>query len=213
MSDIDELDSIAAIKLRVARAQLATALDLFIRDKDPISVQCLACGGGEVVEAVAILQGTTPFSTIVLEEHPNLDFAKLRKIRNQYWNAFKHLHNREIVLRDDEALLSEFEDTKNDATLFIGWRDYGTVARKMPIHAQVFQVWWYATNEGKLNPNADFEGIRSAFPGIGEVGRDEQKRRLRRAIEKWRNNPELLADPKSEPRLHDYRMTNWSERD
>ena len=32
---------------------MVTALDLFLRDKDPISVQCLACGGGEVVEGLA----------------------------------------------------------------------------------------------------------------------------------------------------------------
>jgi hypothetical protein len=28
-------------KIVVARAQLVTALDLFVRDKDPISIQCL----------------------------------------------------------------------------------------------------------------------------------------------------------------------------
>jgi hypothetical protein len=33
------------LKCRIARSQLATALDLFLRDKDPVSVQCLACGG------------------------------------------------------------------------------------------------------------------------------------------------------------------------
>ena len=40
-------------KIVVARAQLVTALDLFVRDKDPNSIQCLACGGGEVIEALA----------------------------------------------------------------------------------------------------------------------------------------------------------------
>ena len=40
-------------KLNVARHQLGTALDLFIRDQDPIAVQCLACGGGELIEAIA----------------------------------------------------------------------------------------------------------------------------------------------------------------
>ena len=34
-------------KIDVARAQLLTALDMLVSDKDPISIQCLACGGGE----------------------------------------------------------------------------------------------------------------------------------------------------------------------
>ncbi|WP_347882443.1 hypothetical protein [Bradyrhizobium sp. SSUT18] len=43
----------ALTKLNVARHQLGTALDLFIKDRDPVAVQCLACGGGELIEAIA----------------------------------------------------------------------------------------------------------------------------------------------------------------
>jgi predicted ATPase len=35
-------------KLDVARQQLGTATELFIRDRDPVSAQCLACGGAEI---------------------------------------------------------------------------------------------------------------------------------------------------------------------
>ena len=58
------------LKCKVARSQLATALDLFLRDKDPISVQCLACRGAEVIEAVAEHVGEQSFSTAVIERHP-----------------------------------------------------------------------------------------------------------------------------------------------
>lgn len=34
------------LKAAVARRQLGTALALFLDDSDPISVHCLACGGG-----------------------------------------------------------------------------------------------------------------------------------------------------------------------
>jgi hypothetical protein len=40
-------------KIRVARSQLATALDLFIRDNGSNIGHCLACGGGEVIEGLA----------------------------------------------------------------------------------------------------------------------------------------------------------------
>lgn len=195
------MSKLTELKLKIGRAQLATGLDLFIRDKDPVSIQCLACGGGEIIEGVARLKGVEPFSTHALEEHPHLNVASLKRIRNQYWNAFKHLIDRQEALRDDEELLRDFNDSKNDAALFVGWRDYHAIAGAVPIEVQVFQVWWYALNEGKLSPNANFERIRETFPQICSVDRGEQKRRLRRTVEKWRRDPALLADPRTEPRL------------
>jgi hypothetical protein len=56
-------------KLQVARAQLVMALDLFVRDKDPISIHCLACGGGEVIEGLAELYDHETFATHILQTH------------------------------------------------------------------------------------------------------------------------------------------------
>ena len=44
-------------KLGIARHQLGTALDLFLRGRDSVSIQCLACGGAELIEAIARHQG------------------------------------------------------------------------------------------------------------------------------------------------------------
>ena len=41
------------IKLEIVRAQLGTALHLFILDSDPYSVHALACAASEVVEGLA----------------------------------------------------------------------------------------------------------------------------------------------------------------
>ena len=108
------------LKLKVARAQLATALDLFIRDKDPYSVQCLACGGGEVLDELAALKGAVPLSKLMLQTYPDYNEAKLRGVRNLYWNAFKHLMNRDGVLRDDEKLLARFDDLKTILRSLLG---------------------------------------------------------------------------------------------
>lgn len=189
------------LKLKVARAQLATALELFIRDKDPISVQSLACGASEVLDAVAKEKGAEPLSKHILREYPHLDEASLRGLRNKYWNAFKHLTGRDGLMRDDEALLQNFDDIQNDAALFVGWSDYHAVIGKLPVAAQVFQVWWFALNETKLG-RPDYEGIRRAFPDLMSADRGEQKRRLRRAVEKWNKNSELLADAATEASLH-----------
>src|SRR3954464_14557601 len=128
-------------KILVARAQLVTALDLFIRDKDPISVQCLACGGGEVVEALAEALDQAVLATHILKTQPDLDRKALRVLRNRYWNAFKHFSDRTGFSRSDEELLARFDDTQNDAALFVGWWDYATLQKKLPVAAQVFQVW------------------------------------------------------------------------
>jgi hypothetical protein len=185
-------------KITVARAQLVTALDLFVRDKDPISVQCLACGGGEIVEGLADAHSEEPLTMHILKTQPDMDRKAVRKLRNQYWNAFKHFSDREGLAREDDELLRRFDDTKNDTALFVSWWDYMTLQKKLPIPAQIFQVWWYALNEEKLAPDADIDLFRTAFPEIRHQERAEQKRRLRRLIEKCRNNRELLADPATE---------------
>jgi hypothetical protein len=68
----------------------------------------------------------------------------------------------------------------------------------MPVAAQVFQVWWYALNEDKVSEDADFSVFRTSFPDIVRQDREEQKPRLRRKIEKFRNDKKLLADPATE---------------
>lgn len=185
-------------KLNVARHQLGTALDLFIRDRDPIAVQCLACGGAELIDAIAAAADIRTMSTHMLETVPDLDVPKLRALQRQYWNAFKHMNSRDGKPRDDEDILLSFNDTKNDAALFVGWWDYHAVTDRLPIPVQVFQVWWFALNEDKLAPDADVKTIRRAFPDLSACSRVEQKRRLRRAVEKYRDDPEVLKDARTE---------------
>jgi hypothetical protein len=40
-------------KLDVARRKLETAMELFLRDKDPVSVQFRACGGADLIGSIA----------------------------------------------------------------------------------------------------------------------------------------------------------------
>jgi hypothetical protein len=185
-------------KLSIARAQLVTALDLFARDKDPISVHCLACGGGEVIEGLAESHDHDVFATHIMQTQPGIDRRKIRGARNQYWNAFKHFFDRKFIARDDEQLLAFFDDRQNDIALFIGWWDYLSLQKKLPVAAQVFQAWWYALNEDKITPGSDLTAFRLAFPNIMKADRTEQKRRLRRTIERYRKDKHLLADPATE---------------
>jgi hypothetical protein len=202
-------------KLDVARHQLGTALDLFIRNRDPIAVQCLACGGGELIESIASLSDLRPFSTHILETVPDIDIKRIRTLQRQYWNAFKHLTARDGEVRDDDETLASFDDSKNDAALFIGWHDYYEVTKRLPLAAQVFQLWYYALNEEKLAPGTDLDTIRALFPKIRLASRTDQKRRLRRTVEKYRNDKETLADRRTEDVplciSADVLVPNWEE--
>jgi hypothetical protein len=55
------------IKADVARSQLGTALHLFLQDVDPVSVHCLARGGGEIAEWLAQKARGENFATRVRE--------------------------------------------------------------------------------------------------------------------------------------------------
>ncbi|MDN4982294.1 hypothetical protein QY049_03530 [Bradyrhizobium sp. WYCCWR 13022] len=185
-------------KLNVARHQLGTALDLFIKDRDPIAVQCLACGGAELIEAIAASENIKTFSSHILGTYPDLDVGKIRRLQRQYWNAFKHLSTKEGFRREDDELLASFNDTANDAAIFIGWWDYFSVTGRLPLPVQVFQLWWFSLNEEKLAPGADLATIRKLFPDVMKQTRTEQKRRLRRAVEKYRHDTAVLQDSRTE---------------
>ncbi|WP_152048781.1 hypothetical protein [Aureimonas psammosilenae] len=175
-------------------------MSLFIRDKDPWSVQALACGGSEVIEGLAEQAKLPTLSTHILNTFGHIDLRGIRKIRNQYWNAIKHFSGTDRkTARDDEELLSDFSDRTNDGVLFNGWLDYLLLTKRLPVEVQVFQVWWYATNEDRLSPSADRTPHRTLFPNIERDDRREQKRRLRRVAEKYARNPAILADPRTEP--------------
>lgn len=187
------------LKTYLARAQLGTALDLFIKDKDPISVHALACGGCELIEGVAKASGRSTLSTHILDTHPYIDMKRIHTLRNQHWNAIKHFYNHDRrTERDDTALLADFSDHHNDTPLFMGWFDYAQVTGRLPIAAQVFQVWWYALNEEKLSQAADLNAIRRIFPSINGTSRSEQKRRMRLVIAKYHKRKDILADPRTE---------------
>lgn len=136
-------------KTNVARRQLGTSLALFIEDQDPISVHVLACGGGEVAEQLARQE---PFASEIMATFSDLEVRDIRRIRNRFWNAFKHATTHSGQTRDDEELLAHFDDRQTEHALFIGWYDYMMAVNQLPIEAQVFQIWYFALYPEKLAP-------------------------------------------------------------
>jgi hypothetical protein len=86
-------------KIEAARRQLGAALALFIEDQDPVSVHSLACDGGEVAEQLADKTAGAPFRSHILETFPDMNVAEIKRLRNRYWNAFKHALGRDGLER------------------------------------------------------------------------------------------------------------------
>jgi hypothetical protein len=186
-------------KVEVARRQLGTALHLFLRDHDPVSVQCLACGGCEVVEALARQSGRHSFTNQILEQRQDLDLRSFRKMRAVYWNAFKHATGQNLdSIRSDERLIEGFSDANNDVALMVGWSDYAVLTGVLPIAAQVFQVWYFALNPHILAPDVDRKPYDYYFANLPLNSRQEQKRRLKRMVEKYEHDTTLLSQTGTE---------------
>jgi hypothetical protein len=187
-------------KTEIARRQLGTALALFLEDSDPVSIHTLACAGCEIAEHLTRKAGEKPFSTHALLTFPDLDPAQIRRLQNQYWNAFKHALTRRGIEREDSELLERFEDKVNDHALFIGWYDYALAVGALPIEAQIFQVWYFALYPEKLNPEVDTTKYQQVFPMLPSKSRADQKRALREVISSFRKDAEVMTHAQTDPR-------------
>jgi hypothetical protein len=179
-------------KAKVARRQLGTALALFLEDFDPVCVHVLACAGGELADNLALTKGAVPFSAHARAVVPNLDESRLKRVRNQFWNAFKHATTRKGIARDDTSLFERFDDLQNDHMLFIGWYDYAIVAKALPVEAQVFQIWYFALYPEKLDPKLDRTPYKTNFPGLKRLSRKRQKQALRDIIAQTRKDRAIM---------------------
>lgn len=189
------------LKIESARRQLGTALHLYLEDRDPVSVHCLAGGGCELIEYYAKKASGEPFTSHMLKWNPDHNIASLRRIQRQYWNAFKHAtHQRSGEERQDDNLLLDFSDHQNDAALFIGWYDYAQATNSMPVEAQVHQAWYIALNPEKLAPEHDITIYRELFPNLRSQMRSQQKHMLKQVIERTRLDRLVMSDPRTDLR-------------
>lgn len=181
-------------KVEVARRQLGTALDMFLRVQDPVSVHCLAMGGGEIAEWLAEKAGAQPFKNHILETFPDLKMRDIRAVQRKNWNAFKHATTMNGADRDDDAILAAFDPGDNEHMIFIGWYDIGMAGLPRPIESQVFEAWYLAKYPEKVSPYANIAGIRRVFPDLTTLSPNRQHLRLIECIKKYKKNGPIMND-------------------
>jgi hypothetical protein len=195
------------VKLAIARRQLGTALALFLEDKDPVSVHCLACGGGEIAYRIAhalgdspALHGVVPWLDHVVTHNPEAQLKDLLSHRNRFWNAMKHATSRDGQMRSDDNLLAQFDDQQNDELLFISHIDFALAYGTLTVEAHAFQWWFMARYPSIFGPSELQDLADEKFPGIENLPRHKAKRQLRRAIERDRKDRAKMSHPRTDRR-------------
>ena len=185
-----------SIKLGLARKQLGTALALFIKDEDPVSVHCLVCGGGELAYQLASRNDRRSWIDERLKTNGSTNLRSLLDERNAYWNAMKHATQRGGAMRDDVELMRQFDDELNDQLLFIGWYDFACAGGRMPVEAHIYQRWFLARYPEILGDEGLQHELAAPFSNIEDLNRADAKRRLGRTIDKVRKDRAIFAGVK-----------------
>jgi hypothetical protein len=186
-------------KIEAAQRQLVTAIELFFRDADPVSVISLASNAWEVIDTLFTKRGVESFSEETRDHITTGHNLKKDFINAPHRNFFKHAD------RDPDAVLEGFSDVENDHVLFLAVEDYIRLNKKSPIEFQVFQLWYLAINTNKVAHEALADILAATeviFSSIKEHGRSGQKSMAVRAITDAHGNRELNDNPKVEQAYH-----------
>ncbi len=158
-------------KKDVAQRQLSTAIRLFYKGDDPISIYSLASNAWEIIDVLCNRAGIESLSNQCRENIPtNLDL-KRNYINSPYRNFFKHADN------DLDTTLDDFDSLKVDSVLFLAVNDYLRLYQKGPIEFQVYELWYLAIYQSKIataDLEATLKAINNIFPSIEKMSRNEK---------------------------------------
>ena len=185
-------------KTHVARRLLGAALALFLEDLDPIVVHVLARNAGEVAEYLAVKASGQPFTARARATFRNNSWRDIRRARNQFWSSFRYATTHDDDQDGYGRLVSGFSDLQNDHALVVGWYDLMLASKKLPIEALMFQSWYFDLYPERLGSVADASRYETLFPGLRDLARPDQKKALRDAIERSRQDPAIMNDPATE---------------
>ena len=185
-------------RAELVRRLLGTASQLFLDDCDPISVHCLASSALEHAEYLATKSTDRPFRSHVFGTFPEMSEKDFKRLRNCHWNVIKHSQDFKGNAYKVRARLADFDDSSNDATLFVGWYDYMNCGLSIPIAAQVLQLWFFRVYPNTLNLEKDFD--LPAFDEIDKKDRKAQKAILVSEVNRANKNPDIADHPMSDGR-------------
>jgi hypothetical protein len=144
-----------------------------------------------------------PITELLQQDHPDKPKKDIYAAMNLYRNCFKHLGKTEKEREENQGILKQFSDTKNDYLLYICVEDYGRLRGSMPVPMQVFHAWFCACHTDLLTDKSQVQKFFDKFPGLQGMTRAQQKRGVAASIKRYSNDPWLLAHPDTEPLVID----------
>jgi len=190
--------------LVVARSQLLTAIDIFFNDRDAVSVHVLASNAREMLESLCRLAAVEPITELFLRDHPNKPKKDVYATLKLYRNCFNRVGKTWEERKTEQAILNQFDDGKNEYLLYVCVENYVRLRGSSPFPMQVFHAWFYALHLDLLGPVYPRQKFRDLFPKISQMDRYQQKRAALGVIKQSFDDPQVLANPQTEPMLVDH---------
>lgn len=179
--------------LVVARSQLLTAIDLFFNDRDPISVHALGGNAREMLESLCRLAAVEPITELFLRDHPHKPKKDIYAALNLYRNCFKHVGKTWEERKDGQAILNQFDDSKNEYLLYVCVEDYLRLRGSSPFPMQVLHAWFCAVHVDLIGSACSRQKFVNLFPDLSQMNRYQQKRAARMCWRIRRQNQFLLT--------------------
>jgi hypothetical protein len=186
-------------KSEAAQRQLVTAIELFFREADPVSIFTLASNAWEIIDSLCDNTGVDSISNEARDHITTGHDLKYDLINSRFRNFFKHAD------RDPESVLEGFSDSENDHMIFLAVEDYIRLNSKSPVELQVYQLWYLSINADKVAHEALADILKATetmFPDIKEQDRSTRKHMALRALDDAHGDRELNDDPRVEQAYH-----------
>lgn len=101
--------------------------------------------------------------------------------------------------RDPTAALEGFSDLDNESIIFFACQDFGRATGGMPVEAQVYEAWFFATTAkrvsvGSIKWQRMIKACIRHFPRVRSVPRIEKKRIGLKVLREALKDPTLKMD-------------------
>ena len=178
--------SVALTKLDVAAEHIRAAVRLFFDDAHPAPIYLLAASAREITQALGNKLGIRTILANVADE-VGVSLKELTDEAHRYAGFMKHADRKPNAEIDLPYAVVEI-------VLQLACHDFGRVAGGMPVEAQVFEAWIFATtiekiSDAPLKRQAALKRARARFPGIRSADPPTRRKMGREALE------QALADP------------------
>jgi hypothetical protein len=145
-----------------------------------------------------------PITELCLRDHPHKPKKDIYAALNLYRNCFKHVGKTWEERKDGQTILNQFDDGKNEYLLYVCVEDYLRLRGSSPFPMQVLHAWFYAVHVDLVGSACSRQKFVNLFPDVSQMDRYQQKRAALGVIHRSCDDPQVLANPHTEPMLIDH---------